>query len=161
MYEILQVCSNLGIRLESLKNFTRRIFKAYLKGDLKKSTRSCRKSYTLKNVQSIIGYHNYNDLWRYLLALTLSRIDLGEFLNDHRAAGLKVKFLGVGFGHCELTSVEDKILDFQDSLEKVGEYFAPEISKPPYPIFEPKILKLIRIRFEDAFKLPNLERRFP
>ena len=160
MSEILQLCGALGIRLKSLKNFARRIVEAYLRGDLDKSDRSHRKSYTLKDVQAITGYRNYNDLWHYLLALTLSRIDLGEFLNDPRAAGLRVKFLGVGFGHCELTSVEDKILDFQDSFEKLLEYLEPEYSKPPYPVFEPKIFKLIRIRFENMRKLPKLETMF-
>lgn len=136
----------LGIRLRSLKKFARRIVEAYLRGDLKKSDRTHRRSYILKKVQSILGYGNYNNLWIYLLALTLSRIDLGKFLNEPRARGLRVKFLGTGFGECELTDVEDEILDFQDSFEKVGEYLAPEFSKPPYPVLEPKILKLIRIR---------------
>ena len=158
MDEILELCGELGIYPSSVKKIVERIAEAYSEGCLKKSDKQQRHSKSIKKFQQILCYGNYSTLRRYVLALALSRVDLGKF--DSRLSGLRLKVLGIGIGHCELTDVEDEILDFQDSLEKVGEGIAPEYSKPPYPVFEPKILKLIRARVENVFKLPKLETMF-
>lgn len=133
LFKLRRICGALGINVGSLRKFVERIAQAYSEGRLKKSDKQQRHSKSIKQLQRILNYGNYPTLWKYVLALALSRVDLGKFTGDSRLSGLRMKVLGIGVGHCFLTATEDETLELQDSLMKSLEYLTPRLYRVLFP----------------------------
>lgn len=144
--QLEEICKLLGVRLQSLKRLAERIYNACMDRKLKKSTRRSQKSYTIKELQRILGYGDYPTFRNHILVLIAlcKKWNMGQIWGQSSASWLKVianRIIIDPEDEQQLHETEELILEYEDTIRNAMQTLHP-ILFSLFPYATQRIAKL-------------------
>ena len=145
--QLEETCKLLGVRRQSLKRLAERIYSACIDKKLTKSGRRIRKSYTIKELQRILGYGDYRTFRDHILVLIAlcKKWNMGQIWGYSLASWLKVVASRIIIDPPEdekqLRETEELMLEYEDTIRNTMQTVHP-ILLSLFPYATQRVAKL-------------------
>lgn len=151
--QLEEICNLLGVRLQSLKRLAERIYNACMNKKLAKSGQHIRKSYTIKELQLILGYGDYLTFRDHMLVLIAlcKKWNMGQIWGCALASWLKVvasRILIDPEDEEQLRETEGLLLEYEDTIRNAMETLHPIL----FSLFPYATQRIAKLRAKAASK---------